>query len=389
MKSARVCALISPSGEKAARKDLMKIASIEIFQHGLKVVNGPYIYSGGTLDSLTTYLVKIKSDGGLTGWGETCPLGPTYQPAHAAGALAALHELAPNLIGEPVLPRPLMHKMDSLLAEHNYAKAAIDIAVYDLLGKALQQPVHALLGGALREKVPSYYAISLLSPEESVRIVKEKQKEGYRALQIKSGSGDVRKDAEVIRSIYEVLAPGVTMAVDANRAMTTAEVIQFSNLVRDVPLALEQPCNTIEETRSLMGRVNHPIYLDESAVDVVTVMTELGRGTCDGLGMKLTRVGGLSSMITVRDMAAARNAPMSVDDSWGGDVIAAACVHMASTVAPRLFRGTWLAAPYIEQHYDPVNGIRIVDGEIQVPQAHGLGVTPDESLFGSPVAKFE
>ena len=101
--------------------------------------------------------------------------------------------------------------------------------------------------------------------------------------------------------------------------------------------------------------------------------------------MKLTRVGGLTAMRTIRDIAAARGAMLSVDDGWGGDIIAAACMHMGATVEPRLFRGTWLAAPYIDHHYDPAGGVSIRDGWIDVPDGPGLGVTPDESLFGAPV----
>ncbi len=364
----------------------MKIKQIEVFRHDLDVINGPYVYSGGTLEALTTFLVKMTTDSGLIGWGETCPLGPTYQPAHAGGALAGLREIAPHLIGAEALPRAVSHIMEGALAGHYYAKAAIDIAVHDVLARALGVPVHVLLGGALRDSVPSYYAISLMSPEETARAVIEKQREGYRALQIKIGSGDIRKDAEVLHQAYGVLEPGVTLAADANRSLTTTDILHLSRMVSDVPVAFEQPCDSLEEIDAVRGRLHHPIYLDESTVDIPTVLSLLGQGRCDGLGMKLTRVGGLSPMLAVRDMASARRAPMSVDDGWGGDVIAAACVHMAATVEAKLFRGTWLAAPYIERHYDPENGIEIVGGKIDVPTGPGLGVIPDEALFGAPVA---
>lgn len=104
--------------------------------------------------------------------------------------------------------------------------------------------------------------------------------------------------------------------------------------------------------------------------------------------MKLTRVGGLSAMLAIRDMAAAWRLPISVDDGWGRGIIAAACVHMGATVDPDLFRGTWIAAPYIERHYDQKNGIRITDGHIELPCGSGLGIIPDQALFGAPVLSF-
>lgn len=363
----------------------MNIRKISVFAHELKVVNGPYVFSGGTLGALTTYLVKVEADNGLIGWGETCPLGPTYQPAHALGAEAGLREMAPKLVGTAALPRPAMALMDQSLDGHNYVKAAIDIALYDLLGKTTGQSVSTLLGGAIRPRIPSYYAISLMDPDPTAEIVREKQREGYIALQIKIGSGDVVKDAEVLRAAWDARAPGVALAADANRAMTTAETIQLSQLIRDLPIALEQPVRTMEEVASLKGRLNHALYLDEATVDVATVLSAFGRDYCDGLGMKITRIGGLGNMATVRDMAEARRAMISVDDSWGGDIIAAACVHMGATVRPNLFRGTWLAVPYIDHHYDPSGGIEIRNGWIDVPEGPGLGVTPDETLFGAPV----
>lgn len=363
----------------------MKIKKLSVFAHELQVVNGPYVFAGGTLGALTTYLVKIEADNGLVGWGETCPLGPTYQPAHALGAEAALRELAPKVVGLEALPRVVGRVMDLSLDGHLYAKAAVDIALYDLLGKSTDLPVHGLLGGALRDSIPSYYAISLMSPKKTAKTVKAKQKEGYTALQIKIGCGDIRRDAAVLRAAWEVLGEGVTLTADANRSMTTSDVLLLSRMISDIPVALEQPCRTMAETNALVGRLHHPLYLDETTENVGVVLGALGQGQCDGLGMKLTRVGGLSPMIAVRDMAAARRVMMSVDDCWGGDVIAAACVHMGATVAPELFRSTWLAAPYIERHYDPDGGIDIRNGWIDVPQGPGLGVNPDEAMFGDPI----
>ena len=78
-----------------------------------------------------------------------------------------------------------------------------------------------------------------------------------------------------------------------------------------------------------------------------------------------------------------------MDDSWGGDIIAAACVQLGATVSPKTYEGTWLAQPYIEGHYDPAGGIKIEDGHIAVPNGSGLGVTPDPAVFGDQVTEFK
>ena len=114
----------------------MRIEAIHIYQHDLPVKGTTYTMSSAALDMLDTTIVEVVTDKGVTGYGETCPVGPTYQPEHASGARAALNELAPNLLGaQPLLIDRVHHIMDAGLAGHNYAKAAIDIAAWDIVGK--------------------------------------------------------------------------------------------------------------------------------------------------------------------------------------------------------------------------------------------------------------
>ena len=143
------------------------IAEVRLFQYELPVKNGPYRIASGNVHSLTTTLVKLVADDGTVGWGETCPVGPTYAEAHSAGALAALRALAPGLLGVPVVPVPLHRRMDALLCGHAYAKAAIDIAAHDLWGRHLGVSVSDLLGGAVTDRVPSYYSIGVAEPDEA------------------------------------------------------------------------------------------------------------------------------------------------------------------------------------------------------------------------------
>jgi len=156
----------------------------------------------------------------------------------------------------------------------------------------------------------------------------------------------------------------------------------------DVPFVFEQPCNTMEEVATLKGRLVHPVYLDENTEDLKAVLTAISSGIADGFGFKVTRLGGLSNIATARDMCALRSLPHSCDDAWGGDIIAAACAHIGSTVDPRLFEGAWIAQEYIEGHYDSKNPVRIDEGHIRLPSGPGLGVTPDAGVFGPPLAVY-
>lgn len=366
----------------------MKITEIHIYQHDLPVQNGPYTMANAEVWALDTTLVKIITDTGMVGWGETCPVGPTYAEAHAAGARAALCQMASGLVGTDCLLLSLHRRMNNLLTGHNYAKAALDIATHDALGKSLGLSVSELLGGAATSRVPSYYATGVGEPDDIARLAAEKRDEGYPRLQIKVGGRPVEIDIETIRKVWEAVGTTVRLAVDGNRGWTTRDAIRVSRECLDIPFIMEQPCNTADDLRQIRPLVKHAIYMDENSVDLPTVINAAGTGLVDGFGMKVTRIGGLHHMRTFRDIAESKRLPHTCDDSWGGDIIAAACTHIGATVKPELLEGVWLAAPYIEGNYDPVSGIKVEGGHIVLPSGPGLGISPDETQFGAPAASF-
>ncbi len=367
----------------------MKIVEIHVFQHDLPVQDPPYRMALQDVWHLDTTIVMLVCDDGTVAFGETCPLGSTYQPQHALGARAALVELAPCLLGlDPIQIGRVNAAMDAHLMGHLYAKAAVDVACWDATGKALGMRVCDLLGGAVRERVPSYHGILLASPDDAAEDAERRQAEGFPRLQVKVGGRSVEEDIEALRAVAATLRPGVRLAADANKGWRTREAIQASQALRDLPMVLEQPCGSYAENASLVGRIAHPLYLDESATDLATVVTAIGTGVADGFGMKVSRVGGISAMRAVRDVCAAHRRPHTVDDTWGGDIVAAASLHVGATVEPDNFEGTWIAQPYVAGHYDDEHGIRIDGGWINLPPGPGLGITPDVSLWGDPVASF-
>lgn len=366
----------------------MKIRRITLFQHDLPVKGGTYRMANASVTHLDSTIVRVESDCGTLGWGETCPVGPTYAPSHAEGARAALTEMAPHLIGTDLDKLVLLNRnMDSLLNGHRYAKAAIDIAAYDAIGKKTGRSVADLLGGAVTDRVPSYHATGVGEPDEIARIARDKADEGYPRLQIKISGRPVEIDIEVVRKVWEAVGNRVRLAVDGNRGMPTRDALLLSEACRDIPFVLEQPCDTLEEIAAIRAQLCHPVYLDEGATDLSTVI-RAANGVVDGFGMKITRIGGLTPMATFRDLCEARHLPHTVDDSWGGDIIAAACVQLGATVSSKTFEGTWLAQPFIEGQYDPAGVVAIKDGHIALPTGPGLGITPDPTVFSREVAQF-
>lgn len=344
--------------------------------------------SGQSVFALDTTVVQLVTDSGVSGWGETCPVGPLYQPSHAKGAVAALQEIGPAMTGCRVLPLIVQRQMASALHGHAYAKSAIDIAVHDALGKHLGLPVCDLLGGAVSDRMPSYFATGIGDPDDIARLTSEKVQEGYPRIQIKAGGRPVEMDIETVRRVWEKVSGRCRIAVDANRGLKARDAILLSHACSDIPFVLEQPCSTIEETRSLRGQICHPIYLDESTVDLNTVITVAGEGLCDGFGMKVSRMGGLSGMAAFRAIAEARSLPHTCDDSWGGDIVAAACAHIGATIRPDLLEGVWMSTPYIEGSYCPETPVTVTEGHVRLPEGIGSGISPNPSVFGAPVSSF-
>lgn len=367
----------------------MKIAEIAVFAHSIPVKNGPYRMSMGEITDVPTTLVRLTSDTGLTGWGEVSPVAPTYQAHHAPGDRAALLALAPGLIGADPTGIALLHRrMHGLLRGHNPAKAAIDIAAHDLTARHYGVRVADLLGGAPTERVPSYYALAVDEPDVVAERAAERAAEGYPRLQMKVGGRPIEIDIETAHKVRERVGDTVRLAIDGNRGLTARDTLRLSRECQSIPFIIEQPCNTLDEIRAIRPQINHAIYLDEATDDLPAVMTAAGSGLANGFGMKITRIGGLHPFRAVRDICEAWSLPHTTDDEWGGDIAAAAGAHMAATVAPRLNEGAWIAAPYLDGHYDPDGGISIEGGHIALPEGPGLGVEPDAALFGEPLAAF-
>ena len=155
----------------------MKVTGLTLWAAEL-ALNQPYSFAGTTLSQMTTVILRLQTDTGLTGWGETCPLGATYAEAHAEGAIAAMKVLAPAVMGATAMPRALNAAMDAALDGHAYAKAMVDIAAWDLLGKSAGLPLSSLLGGPLSDPVPSYYAIAPSGTEAAVATATARASEG-------------------------------------------------------------------------------------------------------------------------------------------------------------------------------------------------------------------
>lgn len=146
----------------------MKIEKIEVYQADLPYAGGIYFLSGGRqYSSFDATIVRVETDTGLEGWGRSTPFGPNYIPAHALGVRAGISEIAPHLIGhDPRQLERLYDTMNTALLGHAHAIAPIDIACWDLLGKATGMPCWMLLGGSTGVRMPTISSIYASEPDD-------------------------------------------------------------------------------------------------------------------------------------------------------------------------------------------------------------------------------
>jgi L-alanine-DL-glutamate epimerase-like enolase superfamily enzyme len=362
----------------------MEIARLTINGYDLRYAHGEYVMSGGrTISSLPSTVVQLETDDGLTGYGETCPLGSTYLPAHAAGARAALNEMAPALIG--VDPRKLARvwdAMDGALAGHAYAKSAIDIACWDLLGKATNVPVSTLLGGVTSADFPLYVAIPLGPVDDMVAHVKARKAEGTTRFQLKLGA-DPREDAARVRAVLQATDDGDVVIADANGGWRLQDATIAARALEGCDRVLfEQPCPTLEECLIVRRRTTLPMVLDEVITDVQTLIR--AQGACEAINLKLGRVGGLTKAKLIRDLGQQLGLRFTIEDSWGGDVTTAAVAHLAATTKPDQL----LMASFMNDWtLDHIAGYRprSARGRGSAPNGPGLGIELFPEALGEPL----
>ena len=365
----------------------MKITRIRAYRVELPLREGNYKWSGGkSVNVFDSTVVAIDTDAGLTGFGEVCPLGPFYLPAYANGVRAGIAELGPHLLGmDPRELGKLNHRMDAALKGHAYVKSGIDMACWDLLGKATGQPVCTLMGGRFGDDFGLYRAISQEAPDAMAQRVVGYRAEGYQRFQLKVG-GDPADDIARIRAVASVLQPGDRLVADANTGWRMHDAMRVVRAVRDIDVYIEQPCLSYEECLSVRRHCDHPFVLDEVVDSLDMLVRAHSDQAMDVVNLKISKLGGLTKARQARDLCASLGIVMTLEDSWGGDIVTAAIAHLAhSTPTEFLFTATDFNSYVTVSFADGAPQRK--NGRLAASTAPGLGVTPKMDVLGKVVVE--
>ena len=363
----------------------MKVTGLALYKVDLTSHETYYMAEGKTCATVESMVLRLDTDTGHTGWGEVCPI-PHYLPAFARGVPSAIEEMAPEIIG--IDPRGVdapMRKLDGFLIGHLHAKSVVDMALWDLFGKAADLPLYALIGGRTRADMPVYHSITCIAPDEMARIAREAQASGVTQFQVKLGAdADWAADAERLIKVREAVGPGPIVYGDWNCGATKLQATRTGRAVAHLDIMLEQPCKTLEQCAAVRAATGLPMKIDENAHDLESLNRAAALGVLDAVALKLSKFGGISAMKRARDLTVYHGAEICAECTWGSDIVMAAALHFAASTP----QGSLMNVCDLGEYVGPricTDAPRRSNGRIAPPEALGLGVTPNLDVLGDPI----
>ncbi len=368
------------SGLAAANNFQMKIERVETIPVRIPI---PHYRDGmrKAREYMDYVFVKIYTDSGIVGMGEA--------PTDAVEKLETIklridRYTAPRLIGQNPLDINTIHsrirvrQSGKWMARH--ATAAINYALWDIKGKALNLPLHSMLGGLYRNKVLCSVEVRRGTPEEMTRHAQEYYDQGIRGIKAKVGI-DPEQDARSMKSIREALGPDISIRADVNQGYTIQEAVKLCELAEEYDVGLElleQPTSRTdwEGANRIMNAVNIPVEADEAADDLYQVYQLLRNDAADIINTKCSKAGGISGVMKWAAVAEAARKPIVIGTEYGLGNIVASKIHLGCAIDN--------ADPIVEFTEYALHDLlvkeplKLTDGYFDVPTGPGLGVEFDE-----------
>jgi len=373
----------------------MKINKVEIYPLTKLRFKRPFKISRGFVGGPNMkwgfhVLIKVYTDEDFIGLGECRPNNP-HQHETTWSVIAALkHFYGPLLIGkDPFNIEVIMNEFDSYLPENYHARAAVDFALYDLMGKYTGQPVYNLIGGLVHKRIPVKFPLSQGSTkemvEEALRVISAT---GSNYLKIKIGQPErMEQDIKNVAAIRKAVGDKVRLQVDANAGYKTiSEALKVLKRLEEYDIALiEQPLPKwdLEGHARLTKLLNTPILVDESVFSPYDAMEVIRKRAADVINIKMPKVGGIYGAKRIAHLAEAAGMQVFVGSTTETGIGSAGGVHFyASTpnvwpVAACLF-GTYML---VDDIITDDTAFKFQDGFVKVPDKPGLGVSLDEEAL--------
>jgi len=353
--------------------------------------------------SLTTpigvyVILKLYTDEGLIGLGEAPVLkdwGGDHGKYFGETPQTTMHIvndiLAPALSGQDPSRFESIHGlMDKAVKGYPYCKAAIDAALYDVVGKALKVPAYQLLGGLYRERIPIAHSLGLMEIEKAVEEARQAKSEGVKTIKLKGGV-EQKRDVELVKQIRQAIGPDLNICVDANQGYPTAKAaVKITKAMEEYNLLyMEQPVEGIDQMAEVARRVDTPIMADESAWTAQDVIEIIQKKAADVISIYTTKPGGMFKAKKVAAVAEAAGMKCNVNGSVETGVGNAANIHLAASTGVVTYgcvvpvstpkgKGNGGIAGIYYQDDLITEAFEYADGDVIVSSKPGLGIELDE-----------
>ncbi|WP_372392815.1 dipeptide epimerase [Xanthomonas sp. NCPPB 3582] len=340
-------------------------------------LNTPFKTALRTVQAIEDVVVVLQTDGGHLGYGAAPATAPITGDTHGSIIAAITHCIGPRLIGQEVADlNRLCGLVQHALERNTSAKAAVEIALYDLWAQSFGAPLYRVLGGGT-PRITTDITISADSIEVMVAHAQSALARGYAALKIKVGK-DSASDVERVKAIHAAVDGRAALRLDANQGWTPKQAVRNMRSLEDAGIVLElleQPVKAadIDGLAFVTAHIDTPVMADESVFSPSQVIDLLQRRAADIVNIKLMKTGGLSNAIRIADIAALYGVPCMIGCMIESSVSVAAAVHLAVAKADSITLAD-LDAPALGQ-FDPTEGgVRFDEAQIHVDDAPGLGI---------------
>ncbi len=359
----------------------MEITDIKIYSLSIPLKKD-FKTSLRTVSSAEETVIIVETDSGLSGLGEAPPTAVITGDINQGIQGIIRHKIRPLFIGEdPENIDKLHYLIENSAVNNNSAKAAVDMAVYDLFAKIYKAPLYKLLGG-YQNKITTDLTISVNSPAEMKKDALKAVKDGYKSLKIKVGKG-MKKDLERIKIIREAVGNEIKIRIDANQGWQPKEAVYAVRQMEEAKLNIEfveQPtkASDFEGLKFVRDNVLTPIIADKSLFSAEDCLELLKMHACDMINVKLMKSGGIYNALKINAIAEAHGVEVMVGSMLEAKISVTAAAHLAA--AKKNITCCDLDAPSLLAK-DPVLGGMKIDGpQITLPSAPGLGITEVKNL---------
>ncbi len=328
-----------------------------------------------TVEAVDDVIVKITTDDGRVGYGEAAPTAVITGDTTASISFAVKNIIGKQLVGMEIEnTEAIMERLDGCMVKNTSAKAAVDIAIYDLVGQLYNAPLFRLWGG-YRSELRTDITISVNEPEQMARDSAEAVKLGYDTLKIKVGK-DSQRDIERIKAIRRAVGDGVALRIDANQGWKPKEAVRTLRKMEDEGLFIElveQPviAHDVEGLKHVTDNVDIPVMADESVFSTLDALKIMQMRAADLVNIKLMKTGGIHNALKICALAEINGIECMMGCMLEGKISVTAAAHLAA--AKRVITKIDLDGPSLCSE-DPIpGGANFDEYQIRLPETSGFG----------------